>query len=401
MVYQYVAYNEGGQLVRGKLPAVSEEAANELLDYAGYQVVSLKEHIPFISLDKLSATMGQVKPAEVILFCRQLAMLLESGTDIAASLELLQQQADNRVLRRVLGEVLAEVRGGRQLSTALVKYPKIFPQMYSQLIGIGEQSGELDKVLRQVAEYMEKEVATSKETKNALRYPAITFVVAIIVIGILVTFVLPTFGKLYDSLGVELPSLVRMLMGISTLVKEHGIYILLGVVVIAGLVVFYAKTPRGRYLRDALTLKLPRFGRVKHLSELARCCRNISFLFHAGLPLTDVMPLIVQNSGNKVIAKALFEAEQGMIKGEGLSQPLAKNKIFLPTMVQMVRVGEETGNLDVTLLSVAQSYEAEAEDKLRSIITLIQPTMTLFLGLIIGLIALSLTEAMYSLYGSL
>jgi len=138
---------------------------------------------------------------------------------------------------------------------------------------------------------------------------------------------------------------------------------------------------------------------VRHLSELARCCRGMALLFRAGLPLTEVMTLVVQNSSNKAMARALINVQEDMVKGEGLSQPMTKNKLFFPTMVQMVRVGEETGNLDDTLLAVDQNYEAEAEDKLRSLIALIQPTMTLFIGLVIGLIALSLTSAMYSIYG--
>jgi len=399
MVYQYVAYNESGELVRGKLPAASEETATELLGYAGYQAVSLKPYVPFLSLDKLSASLFQVKPAEIILMYRQLAMLLESGIDIAASLELLQQQVDNRGLKRVLGEVISDIRGGSQLSTALVKHPKVFPPMYSRLLGIGEQSGDLETVLRQVADYMEREATTSKETKNALRYPVITFIVAIVVIGILVTFVLPSFGKLYTSLGVDLPAMVKILLTIANMAQSHGIYFLLGVAVIAVLVLLYIKTPRGRYQRDKLTIKIPRVGRVRHLVELARCCRSMSLLFRAGLPLTEVMPLVVQNSSNRVLTKALVNVQQDMVKGEGLSQPMTKNKLFLPTMVQMVRVGEETGSLDVALSAVAQSYEAEAEDKLRSLISLIQPTMTLFIGLVIGLIALTLTSAMYSIYG--
>jgi len=144
---------------------------------------------------------------------------------------------------------------------------------------------------------------------------------------------------------------------------------------------------------------LPILGRVMHLSELARSCRSMSLLLRAGLPLTEAMPLVIQSGNNKVMARALGDVQQDMIKGEGLSRPMAKNKLFLPLMVQMVRVGEETGNLDVTLLSVALSYEAEAEDKTRSLIALIQPAMTLIIGLIIGLIAVTLTSAMYSLYG--
>jgi type IV pilus assembly protein PilC len=161
----------------------------------------------------------------------------------------------------------------------------------------------------------------------------------------------------------------------------------------------YLKTPDGRYNFDKLTLSLPLVGRVTHLSELARYCRSMSLLFRAGLPLTEVISLVIDSTRNKAIAKGLRDVRQDMVKGEGLSRPMLKNNLFLPMMVQMIRVGEETGNLDVTLQAVAQSYEAEAEDRIRSIVALIQPSMTLVLGLMIGLIALSLSSGIYSLYG--
>ncbi len=157
--------------------------------------------------------------------------------------------------------------------------------------------------------------------------------------------------------------------------------------------------PAGKRRWDRLILRLPLVGRVSHLKELARACRNISLLFQAGLPMTEVIRLTAQASGNKVIVESMEDVEQSMLKGEGLSQPMAKNPIFLPLMVQMVRIGEETGNLDSNLQAVAQNYEIEAEDKLKSLIGMIQPAMTITIGLVIGLIALSLTSAMYSIYG--
>lgn len=400
MDYQYVAYNEKGEVVKGKLSAASEEAATELLGYAGYQTMSLKLYTPFFNLDKLMATlMFEVKPAEIILLYRQLAMLLESGTNISASLELLQQQTENRALQKVLEEVVSNVRGGNQLSAALLKHPKVFPPTYCRLLGVGEQSGDLESVLKQVADYMEKEATTAKETKGALMMPAITFIAAIVVMALMVTFVLPSFMGLYSAMGAELPPIVQMLMTIANGARSYGVYLLLGGLVIAGAAFLYIRTPNGRYKYDKLLLSLPRVGRVRHLSELARCCRSMSLLFRGGLPLTEVMPLVVQGSGNKVLAKALTDVQQDMIKGEGLSRPMSKNKLFLPMMVQMVRVGEETGSLDVTLHAVARSYEAEAEDKMRSLIALIPPAMTLFLGLVIGLIAVTLMSAMTSMYG--
>jgi len=399
MIYQYVAYNETGEIVRGKVPAASEEAATDLLGYAGYQAINLKAYAPFLNLDKLSASIFRVKPDEIILLYHQLAMLLESGIDIVTSLELLREQTTNRALKKVLGEVISDLRGGNQLSKALGNHPEVFSPIYCRLINVGEQSGELETVLKQVADYMEKEIATAKETKNALMYPLIISLVTISVIGLLVTFVLPTFGSLYSSLGVELPPLAAVVINIASLIQSYWLYLLLGGLVAVGLTLLYIRTPGGRYKWDKLLLRLPLVGRVNHLNELTRYCRSMSLMFRAGMPLTEIMPLVVQSSNNKVMAKALGDVQQRMVKGEGLSQPMSRNKLFLPMMVQLVRVGEETGNLDVTLLAVARSYEAEAGNRTHSIIALIQPAMTLIMGLVIGIIALSITSAMYSLYG--
>ncbi len=399
MVFQYVAYNEKGELVKGKLPATNEEAANDLLGYAGYQAISLKPYIPFLNFEKLTAGLSKVKPSDIILIYRQLAMLLESGIDIVASLELLQEQATNRSLKRVLDDVIADLRTGNQLSRALSKHPHVFSPIYCQLIGVGEQSGDLETVLKQVADYMEKEVTTTKETKNALMYPVITSVVTVVVIIVLVTFVLPQFGTMYSSLGAEMPAPAKLLIDFSVKLKEYWVYLMLGTLAVLVLAYSYIKTPKGRAKWDRLVLRLPVLGKVCHLSELSRLCRSMSLLFRTGLPLTEILPLLIQSSRNQALSEALGGVQQDMIKGDGISQPMTKSKLFLPMMVQMVRVGEETGNLDVTLLAVARSYEAEAEDKTRSLISLIQPVMTLIIGLVIAALALSLVSAMYSIYG--
>lgn len=399
MVYQYVACNESGEVVKGRLSATSEGAAADLLSYAGYEAISLKQFVPFLSLEGLLAHLFPVKPTEIILFYRNLALLLESGIDIVNSLELLQGQTSNRVLKRVWAEVLSDLRGGNQLSTALGRHPAIFPPTYCRLLGIGEQSGDIETILRQIADYMEWEIDATKKIKNALTLPAITAVVTIVVIGILATVILPTFDSLYSSLGIDLPLPAKILLTTSRKLQSYWIYLLLAVFIAAVSVYIYIRTPDGRFKWDKLSLRLPLVGRVNHLNELARYCRSMSLLLRAGLPLTEVMPIVIQSTGNRAMARALADVQQGMVKGEGLSQPMVGNKLFLPMTIQMVRVGEETGNLDTTLLAVSRSYEAEVEDRTRSLTTLIQPTMTLIIGLIIGFIALSLSSAMYSMYG--
>ena len=400
MFYQYVAYTEGGELVKGRLSAETEDAASELLDYSGYQIVSLKRHVPLLDLGKLSASMAPVvKPSEIVLVYRQLALLLESGTDIAAAMDLLQSQVDNRTLKKVLADVSAGIRGGNQLSAVLERHPKVFPTMYCRLLGVGEQSGDLESVLRQVADYMEKEVITNKETKSALMMPTITVVVSVLVIGVVITFVLPAFTDLYASLNVEIPAMAQILIDVGEQAKSNGMYLLLGAAAIAAGVYAYVRTPRGRFTWDGLLLRIPMVGRVRLLTERARFCRSMSLLFRSGMPLNDAMSLAIRGTGNKAVASALTNVQADMVKGEGLARPMSKNPLFLPLLVQMTKVGEETGNLDVTLGAVAQSYEAEAEDKIKSLIALIPPLMTVVLGGVVGLIAVTLMSAMTGMYG--
>jgi len=399
MDYAYVAYNEDGEVVRGNLTAVSEGTATELLAYVGYQVVSLRPFKPFFSLDKLYETFFPPKANDIILFYRELATLLESGISIVAALDLLQHQTTNRTLKRTLGEVIADLRSGYQLSAALSRHPRLFPPVHHRLISIGEQGGSLESELIQVADYMEREVTTRKEIKEALTYPAITSVVTLLVIAILINFVLPTFGNLYSALGVDLPAPVKLMFNFSKIVQSYGAYIVAVLIIAIIAARYYLKTPKGKYNFDRLILNLPLIGKVIHLSELARYCRSMSLLFRAGLPLTGVLSLVIESTSNKAIAEALVDVQQDMVKGEGLSGPMEKNKYFLPLMVEMVKVGEETGNLDATLQGVARSYETEAKARTRSLITLIQPTMTIVIGLMIACIVVTLTSGIYSLYG--
>jgi type IV pilus assembly protein PilC len=353
------------------------------------------------SFDKLSLKLTPIKPSDIILFFRQMALLVESGLNIVTSLELLEEQTTHRAFKRVIGEVISDVRGGSQLSAALAKYPQIFSTINCQSLKVGEQTGGMEVILRQIADHMEKQLNSSKGVKNAMTYPVIALIVAAVVIAIMVVFVLPAFKGLYENMGVKMPAITQMVLNMGDMLRAYGLYILIGIAAIAIFFVSYIKTTSGRYEWDKLSLKFPLIGKINHLNELARLSRNISVLFKAGLPLTEILPLAIQATSNKVLSEALVKVRDEMLGGEGLSRPMLKHPIFMPMMVQMVRVGEETGNLDSTLLSVAQSYEAEAQDKTKAMIGMIQPVMTIVIGLVVGLMALSLVSAMYSMYSGM
>jgi len=401
MDFVYTAYTEDKKLVKGKVSSISEEAAAELLSYGGYRVINLKKAVPLFDKEKLLARFSRIKTPEIVMFSRQLALLLESGTDIVTSLDLLQDQIANQTLRAIVAEVSSDIRGGSPLSRALSKHPRAFSPMYSQAIAAGEQGGNLEVVLRQMADYLERGTTTEKKIKGALTYPFIVVLVAVIVVAVLITFVFPSFVSFYAEVGADLPLPTRILIGVTDWFSHYGLYLIVVILAVVGAIYAYIKTPAGKYRWHKMMLRLPVIGRIVQLSELSRCCRTMSLLIRVGLPLPEVLAATIRGTSNKAVEESLTDVQQALIRGEGLAQPMAKRDIFLPLMTQMVRVGEETGNLENTLVTVAESFETEADDKTNSAVGLIQPVITVLLGLVVGFVVLAMLLAMYSVYGQL
>ena len=401
MDFSYIAYTKDRKLVRGTLAATSEEAASRLLSYGGYQLLSLKQRVRFLDLSRLLPSLSRIRPIEIILFSRQLALLLESGVDIVTSLELLQDQTTNNKFKEIIGQVASDIRGGSSLSMALSKHPKVFSRIYHRAIAAGEQGGNLEIILRSMADFQERIVKTEKRIRNALTYPVIVLIVAAIVISLLFAFVLPTFTDLYEALGTDLPTIAAMLINMTEWVTNYGLFLIGGFALVITGLLLYVRTPTGKYWLDGVSLRLPVIGRILQLSELSRISQTISMLFRAGLPLPEIMTQAINVTSNKVIAEAVSGVQQELIRGEGLSKPMEKRSIFLPLMVQMVSVGEETGKLDDTLSTVAVTYDVESEDRINNAIGLIQPIITVVIGLVVAFIALALVSSMYGIYGDL
>lgn len=402
MSYRYIGCTEDNKVIKGTIAAPSAEAAAGLLSNRGYRIYSLKPVSDFLpNPDELVPSLfkAPIKPQTIIVFSRQLSLLLESGTDIVTALQLLEAQNSNKRFKKVIGEITADLRSGSRLSSALRKHPDIFSTVYVQSVSVGEHSGGLERVLRQVADHIEKDTKTLKQIKGALKYPMIVSVVALIVIGVLVTFVLPAFSELYGQLGAELPTLTRITLDVFDWFSAYGTYLIGGLLMVMVLAYLYTRTADGKLLRDKLLLKLPLLGQASHLSELVRCCRTMSILYLAGLPVPEIMSLASESSNNLVIKDALLQVQRDVLVGEGLSSSMAKNPFFLPMMVQMVGVGEATGSLDVSLQATADTYETEAQDRMQALIGAIQPAITLAIAIVVSIIALSLITAMYSVYG--
>jgi type IV pilus assembly protein PilC len=401
MDFAYTAYTKEKKLVKGKLSAANQEMATRVLSYGGYQVINLKPSSVAMSLGKLSLTGNGIKEKEVLLLSRQLALLLESGTDLVNSLDLLERQVTNKNLQKILNDIIHDIRSGMSFSGALGKHPKVFSAMYVQAMAAGEQAGNLDVVLRQMSEHLQREIVTGKKLKNAMTYPIVMFVLVIVVVAILAIFVMPTFTQLFSSFGAKLPLTTKILIGAADWASHYMIYVLIAVFIIFGAAFAYIKTANGRLWWDNLSLHIPVMGRINNLNELSRCCRTMALLFKVGLPLPEILGQAIRSSSNKAFANALTEVQQELIRGEGLAKPMSKNSLFLPLMVQMVSVGEETGNLDAALTTVALSYETESDDRSSAMIGMIQPIMTIGVALVIGFVAVAMISAMYGIYGQL
>jgi type IV pilus assembly protein PilC len=398
MEYSYFGYNNDKKIVKGKVTAATEQAASDMLINLGYNILNLKPIASFIPKN-LVLFQGKVKTDEIVTFSRQLALLIESGVGIIQSLELLGNQSSDKQLKSVLINVIDDLRGGKALSESMSKYPNVFSIIYSKMVGVGERTGSLDTILRNLANYAEQQSKSASKIKTALAYPIVVGILAIVVGAILIGFVLPPIVNLFKALGGDLPLPTKILIGFSEFTQANGIAIGIALLIIIVGVIFSMRTSKGKYMWDEIKLRIPYLGRLLHVSELAKLCRNMSLLFKAGIPLNEIITLTSHACGNRTIARALNEVGQETLRGKGLSDPMRSHKAFLPLMVELTKVGEETGNLEETLNMISMNYETEAETRTQRMIAMIEPAMTIAMGIFVGFLALSIFMPIYGSLG--
>ena len=398
MAYQFKAYTLDKRVVQGRIDAASEIMAEEALYRAGYnRVLSLKETRPGLSLERLIPTFFGVKAQDVIDLSRQLATLIESGVTILTALQLLEEQAFRAAFRKVIAGLITELRGGSSLSQALSKYPQVFSYTYCQVVKAGEQAGNLEVGLRQIAGYMEKQAATKKKIRSALAYPIMVLLMAIGVFALLITVALPPLVGLFTALGTELPWTTRLLIAISGFLINYKFYLLVGVSIVVVSIIGYLRLPAGKLTMDRLMLKLPLIGPINIQRNVGHFCRTASMLLKAGLLLPQTMNIVIQTVGNRIIRQVLREVREKLVQGQGLSQPMATIDLFPRLLVEMVSVGEKTGNLDSTLATLGDYYEQRVDQRVNTLISMIGPALTVGVGLVVAFIALSMITPLYSI----
>ncbi len=341
----------------------------------------------------------RVSDKELALFTRQFATVLNAGLPIVKALETLATQQKNEYFKEVLIEIRKKVEGGQSLSESLAEYPKVFNNLYIQIVRSGESSGNLDEVLRRLAEYLEKILAIKSKVKHAMIYPSVIVLVTIVVISILMIFVIPKFAELFKEAGQTLPLPTQFLLDISKNFKKFFLIFVMAVIVFILGLRYYRKTEKGVYTTDKLLLKIPLFGELFHKSALSRLARTLANLIGAGVPLLQALQIAGEVSGNKVIEKAMEDIRINVSVGHNIADPMFFTGVFPYMVIEMVRIGEVSGNLEEMLNKVASFYEEEVDRTVQTLSTLIEPILLIILGVVIGGILIALYLPIFQLGG--
>lgn len=379
--FAYVARETGtGREIRSSLDAATEQAAIAALLNRNLLVVSIQEKVA----KKGRTAGGSVPLADLVMFTRQLATMVDAGLAMVQSLQGLAEQTQNKAMRDVIKDVCTRVEGGDSFSDALQKHPKVFNRLYVAMVGAGEKGGLLAEILARLAVYLENAARLRKKVKSAMMYPTVVTVVAFAITIFLLVKVIPVFGDIYSGFGAQLPGPTQFLINISEIVKKYFILIILG---LGGGVFAWLKfidSKKGREFWDRQRIKLPVFGVIAHKICLARFTRTLASLVRSGVPILEVLNIVSQTVGNVVMEKAIKVASSDIERGESISQALGKHPVFPNMIIRMITAGEQTGKIDNMLERIADFLDEEIETTLSGLTSLIEPILIVFLGVVVG-----------------
>ena len=411
-VYAYKARGRGGEISNGSIEAESrKEAARELRERNLYAVSiekleeSSKKKSKFslnmeIDLSELNLFGAGYKTAELANFAQRLSVLISAGIPLVRAITIIKNQSDAGHEKKMLKGLLSRVEAGETLSSALKEYPKYFPKLFIHLIKAGETGGVLDEVLAELVEYYRKRDKINKEVKSALYYPIVIVIVAVVAVFILIGFVLPSILNMLTGFGGEIPLPTQILIFLSNFISSYWWAILIAVIAAALLISHYIKTPEGKLKKDKLLLKIPVIGDLIRKVVIARFASTLSLLIQSGVNIINALPVIEEVVNNEVFADILLETRMRVREGSPLSEPIKKSGEFPPMVVQMLKVGEESGNIEEMLNKISDYYDMEVENAIEGSISLIEPVMIIILAVVVGGIVASVILPLFSIYSS-
>lgn len=392
--FTYKGKTNNGQAVEGTINAPSREEAMGSLRRKGIVAPTISEKGKEFALPRVR---GSVSQKEIAVFTRQFSVMIDAGLPLVQCLEILGSQQKNRVFQAVLTAVRTDVESGATLADAMRKHPKVFDDLFSNMVAAGEAGGILDTILQRLSQYIEKLVKLKAAVRGALIYPVAVLVIAALVVWVILTWVIPVFADLFTGLGAELPLPTKITILLSNFLRRWW---WLNFMAIGGTIYGikqYHKTYKGKRVLDGALLKFPVIGLLMRKIAVARFCRTLATLTSSGVPILDGLDITARTAGNSIVEDAIYQVRKSVEEGKTISEPLRDTKVFPDMVVQMIAVGEQTGAMDTMLSKIADFYEDEVDEATANLLSLLEPIMISILGTVIGGIVISMYMPMFSL----
>jgi type IV pilus assembly protein PilC len=396
--YVWKARSPAGNIVKDEMTEVNESVVITKLRKMNYTDIKVKKK-PKDLLENIELFQPKVSTKDVVIFTRQFATMIDAGLPLVQCLEILSTQQENRTFKKVLAAVKSSVEGGSTFADALKNHPKVFDDLFVNLVHAGETGGILDTILRRLASFLEKAEALKRKVKGAMIYPAVVITIAVSVVLILLIFVIPVFKEMFEGAGEKLPGPTLLVMAMSEFVQKYVIHML----VIFGIIAFafrkFYRTEKGRWTVDSLALRSPVFGLLLKKVAVARFCSTLGTMISSGVPILDALEITAKTAGNVVIEKAIMNTRTAIAEGRTIAEPLMETGVFPGMVVRMIAVGEATGALDAMLAKISEFYDEEVDAAVEALTQLIEPIMIVFLGGVCGGMVIAMYLPVFSMAG--
>jgi type IV pilus assembly protein PilC len=393
-VFQWSGKTAKGTIETGEISAASKEEVTALLRKRNITVTIVTE-----KAEKIKIGFGKgVNDKDIVVFTRQFSTMIDAGLPLVQALDILSTQVENKALGRTLSQVKSDVESGATYADALRKHPRIFSELYVNMVAAGEAGGILDTILNRLAAYIEKSMNLKKKVKSAMVYPAVVCTIAVLVIAVIMIFVVPTFSKMFATLGGTLPLPTRLIINASNFIAGiGGLMTGLTFVAIIVFIVHVRRTEKGKLISDRILLRLPIFGMLLNKVAVAKFTRTLGTLVSSGVPILDGLEITAKTSGNKVIEYAIMDVRKAVVGGKTLAEPITKIKVFPPMVTHMIAVGESTGALDAMLAKIADFFDDEVDSAVSNLTAMMEPMLMVFLGGAVGFIVVAMYLPIFKL----
>jgi len=400
--FRWEARGRTGSVQKGVMDAPSREMVEAQLKKFGFSGINIKEEGKGLSMEIKIPGLGgkKVQTKEIVVFTRQFATMIDSGLPLVQCLEILSSQQENKTFREVLVKVKESVEGGSTFADALARHPKVFDDLFVNLVAAGEVGGILDTILNRLASYTEKAMKLKKQIKGAMVYPTTVMSIAIIVIAVIMIFVIPTFASMFADFGGELPAPTQFVISLSNFLVKYIIVILVAIVAVIFIFKKYYATEKGRRIIDRLALRAPVFGMLIRKVAVAKFTRTLGTLVSSGVPILDGLDIVAKTAGNKVVEEAIMKVRQSISEGKTIAEPLQQSGVFPPMVVQMIGVGEATGAMDAMLSKIADFYDDEVDDAVAAMTAMLEPMLMVFLGVTVGGLVIAMYLPIFKIAGA-